>query len=108
DADQLQEIVRKVLANEPVPQAQKRLLAPGVTLGGARPKALIEIAGEQWVVKFSDGEPADTPLIEHASMLLAKKANIRVAQTRAVRLTDGHAVAIKRFDREAGTRLHCL
>src|SRR4029450_2538126 len=39
DADQLQEIVRKVLANEPVPQAQKRMLAPGVSFGGSRPKA---------------------------------------------------------------------
>jgi serine/threonine-protein kinase HipA len=108
DTDTIHELIRKVQDNEPVPEAQKRLISPGVTLGGARPKALIEIAGEQWVVKFSDGEPADTPLVEHASMLLAQQANIRVAQTRAVRLTHGHAVAIKRFDRERGSRLHCL
>jgi serine/threonine-protein kinase HipA len=108
DADQLQEIVRKVLANEPVPQAQKRLLAPGVSFGGARPKALIEIAGEQWVIKFSAGDPADVPLIEHATMTLASKAKINAARTQAVRLTDGHAVAIQRFDREAGRRVHSL
>ncbi len=108
DTDTIHELIRKVQDNEPVPEAQKRLISPGVTLGGARPKALIDIAGEQWVVKFSDGEPADTPLVEHASMLLAQQANIRVAQTRAVRLTHGHAVAIKRFDRERGSRLHCL
>jgi serine/threonine-protein kinase HipA len=108
DADQLQEIVRKVLANEPVPQAQKRLLAPGVSFGGARPKALIEIGGEQWVIKFSAGDPADAPLIEHATMTLASKARINAAPTRAVRLTDGHAVAIRRFDRQAGKRVHSL
>jgi serine/threonine-protein kinase HipA len=108
DAETMHEVIRKVQDNEPVPEAQKRLISPGVTLGGARPKALIDIAGEQWVVKFADGEPADTPLIEHASMLLAQKANIRVAQTQAVRLTHGHAVAIKRFDRDRGARLHCL
>jgi serine/threonine-protein kinase HipA len=108
DADQLQEIVRKVLANEPVPQAQKRLLAPGVSFGGARPKALIEIAGEQWVIKFSAGDPADVPLIEHATMTLASKAKINAARTQAVRLTDGHAVAIQRFDREADRRVHSL
>ena len=79
-----------------------------MTLGGARPKALLDIAGEQWVIKFDDGEPADTPLIEHASMLLAQKANIRVATTQAVRLIHGHAVIIKRFDRANGSRLHCL
>jgi len=108
DADQLQEIVRKVLANEPVSQAQKRLLSPGVSFGGARPKALIEIGGEQWVIKFSAGDPADVPLIEHATMTLAIQAKIKTAETRAVRLADGHAVAIRRFDREAGRRVHSL
>lgn len=108
DTETIHELIRRVQANEPVPEAQKRLISPGVTLGGARPKALLDIAGEQWVIKFSDGEPADTPLVEHASMLLAQKANIRVAQTKAVRLIDGHAVIIKRFDREQGVRLHCL
>jgi serine/threonine-protein kinase HipA len=108
DADELEELIRKVQNNEPVPPAQQRLLAPGVTMGGARPKALIDIAGEQWVIKFSDGDPADTPLIEHAAMTLAQKAGIRTAQTMPVRLTHGHAVAIKRFDRKGGLRLHSL
>ena len=108
DAETLHELVRKVLDNEPVPEAQRRLIAPGGTLGGARPKALIAIDGKPWVVKFSEGEAADVPLIEHATMTLAAKAGIRVAQTRAIRLADGHAVAIERFDRARGRRLHAL
>jgi serine/threonine-protein kinase HipA len=108
DTAAIHDMVRKVLADEPIPAAHKRLLAPGVTMGGARPKALLEIEGEQWVVKFSDDDPADTPLIEHASMTLASKARIRVARTQAIRLVDGHAVAIKRFDRAGGRRLHVL
>ncbi len=108
DADELHELIRKVLNNEPVPPAQRRLISPGATMGGARPKALIDIAGDQWVIKFSDGDPADTPLIEHAAMTLAQKAGIRTAQTLPVRLTHGHAIAIKRFDRNRGRRLHSL
>jgi serine/threonine-protein kinase HipA len=108
DADELHELIHKVQHNEPVPPAQQRLISPGVTMGGARPKALIDIAGDQWVIKFSDGDPADTPLIEHATMTLAQKAGIRTAQTMPVRLTHGHAVAIKRFDRLGGLRLHSL
>jgi len=77
-------------------------------MGGARPKALINIRDEQWVIKFSDGEPADTPLVEHATMTLAQQAGIRVAGTMPVRLVHGHAVAIRRFDRNAGRRVHCL
>jgi serine/threonine-protein kinase HipA len=108
DADELHELIRKVQNNEPVPPQQRRLISPGATMGGARPKGLIDIAGHQWVIKFSDGDPADTPLIEHAAMTLAQKAGIRTAQTQAVRLTHGHAVAIKRFDRSRGARLHSL
>jgi serine/threonine-protein kinase HipA len=108
DADELHELIRKVQNNEPVPPEQRRLISPGATMGGARPKALIDIAGDQWVIKFSDGDPADTPLIEHAAMTLAQKAAIRTAQTMPVRLTHGHAVAIKRFDRTGTSRRHCL
>src|SRR6185436_7160188 len=108
DISAIHELVRRVLANEPIPTAQKRLIAPGVTMGGARPKALLDIEGEQWVVKFSDHEPTDTPLVEHATMTLARKAHIRTAETRAIRLVDGHAVAVKRFDRSRGRRLHAI
>jgi serine/threonine-protein kinase HipA len=108
DADELHELIRKVQNNEPVAPAQRRLISPGATMGGARPKALIDIAGDQWVIKFSDGDPADTPLVEHAAMTLAQKAGIRTAETMPVRLTHGHAVAIKRFDRHRGRRPHCL
>ena len=101
DADEIQELIRKVLANEPVSAAQKRLISPGATMGGARPKALLNVEGEQWVVKFSDGEPTDTPLVEHASMTLASKAKIRVAKTMPIRLTLGHAVAIRTWPRRS-------
>jgi serine/threonine-protein kinase HipA len=108
EADRIHELIRKVLDNEPIPPELRRLVSPGATLGGARPKALLNMGGEQWVIKFSDGEPADTPLIEHATMSLAQKAQIRSAPTMAVRLTVGHAVAIRRFDRAGGRRRHCL
>jgi serine/threonine-protein kinase HipA len=108
DAEALQELVRKVLANEPVPPAQQRLLSPGATMGGARPKALMQIDGQAWVVKFSEGEPVDAPLIEHATMTLAARADIGCAVTRSIRLHDGHAVAVRRFDREGARRVHAL
>ena len=109
DSDQIYELIQRVQANEPVPLGLRRLISPGASMGGARPKALLDINGEEWVIKFSDGDPADTPLIEHATMTLAHEAGIRVAATRAVRLTHGHAVAVKRFDRpQRWLRQHCL
>ncbi len=100
DVAQIDELVKKVAAGEPVPAEQRRLIAPGVTMGGARPKALLNIGGEQWVLKFSEpGETSDMPLIEHAAMTLAEQAQIRVAETQPIALPRGHAVAVKRFDR---------
>lgn len=108
DTAAIAELVRKVLDGEKVPRELERLVSPGVTLGGARPKALIEIDGQQWVVKFDDGDPIDAPLVEHAAMTLAARAGIEVAPTRAVPLAHGHAIAIRRFDRAPGARRHAL
>lgn len=104
--DQMAEVVRKVLANEPVDELQQRLLRPGVSMGGARPKSLLMIDGEPWLVKFSEGEDLDTELLEHATMTLAARCGIRVAGTRALRVGDRHAVAVKRFDRLGRERVH--
>ena len=43
-----------------MPELQ-RLVMPGASLGGARPKSLIHIDGDPWLVKFSEGEDFDIP-----------------------------------------------
>jgi serine/threonine-protein kinase HipA len=109
DVPALHELVRRIEAGEPVDQALRRLVAPGTTLGGARPKGLIEIDGQPWVLKFADaGDPKDSPLIEHATMTLAQRAGVHVCQTRPIALAAGHALAVRRFDRAAGRRRHAL
>jgi serine/threonine-protein kinase HipA len=106
DVRRIHELVRRVMADEPIPEHERRLLAPGSTLGGARPKALVDIDGETWVVKFAESDdPMDTGLVEHAAMTLAAKAGIRVAATMPVEALGGHALAVKRFDRAPGRRL---
>ena len=111
DAQAVEALVRQILAGEPVAEAQRRLITPGTTLGGAHPKALLDLDGHPWVLKFNEpGEPLDMPLVEHATMLLAGHAGIRAARTLPVPLARGrHAVAVQRFDREAGgLRRHAL
>lgn len=108
DVDQIHQLVLKVKANEPIEEPLRRLLAPGVTMGGMRPKGLVEVEGEQWMVKFRDEDIVDAPLVEHACMRLADAAGITVAHTKAIKLQSGHAVAVKRFDRENGKRIHAL
>ncbi|WP_396271276.1 type II toxin-antitoxin system HipA family toxin [Ideonella sp.] len=105
----IEALVRQVEAGEPVEERLRRLITPGATLGGARPKALAQIDGECWVVKFSEqGDTLDSPAVEHATMTLARQAGIEVCETRLIALARGHAVAVRRFDRQAGCRLHAV
>ena len=98
----------------PVTADMQRLIQPGVTLGGARPKALLQTDAGACVIKFSELDDAvDTPLVEHATMTLAARAGIRVAVTGVlpIPMRHGkalHALTIERFDRVGDYRLHCL
>ena len=100
--------IAKILAGEKLNEEMTRLVRPGPSFGGARPKSLIKNGQQQWVVKFSEGEDVDTELIEHATMKLGAGCGIASAQTNALPLSKGHAVAIARFDREGGARQHVI
>lgn len=87
----------------------RQLLAPGAGLGGTRPKALLDIDGSTWIVKFSaPGDLFCDPAVEHASMALARRAGINACRTQMLRHPGGLAVAVERFDRPAGRRAHVL
>ncbi len=109
DAQTLSEVVAKVQEGESLTDIESQIIAGGGTpLGGAKPKALIVIDGEQWVIKFFSGEPVDSPLVEHASMTLAAKAGINVAQTNVISVNGLNAIVIRRFDRKGDKRVHCI
>ncbi len=107
-AQTLSEVVAKIEASEALSTLEAKMIQAGGSIGGAKPKALIDIEGEEWVIKFFDGEHVDSPLVEHATMTLARKAGIIVATTRVVPLLTENAVAVKRFDRMIGGRIHSI
>lgn len=109
DAQRLADVVAKIEAAEPLTALDARIIAGGGSpLGGAKPKALIDIDGEPWIIKFFNNEPVDTPLVEHATMTLAARAGIVVAGTQLIRLADANAIAVRRFDREQNRRIHSI
>lgn len=82
------------------------LLAPGSSLGGARPKASFAAEdGALWIAKFpSPGDRRDVGAWEHLLTGLAADASIDVAETRLLRLGGGHRTfCARRWDR-AGAR----
>ncbi len=114
DLARLSAAVDDVQTQAPITADMQRLLQPGVTLGGARPKALLQRDTGPCVVKFAElDDTVDTPLIEHATMQLAAMAGIDVAATEVLPLPARHgkarhALAIQRFDRIGAYRMHCL
>lgn len=87
-----------------------RLLHPGASLGGVRPKTVVIHEGVEHIAKFSRLDDIfDVPLAEYATMRLAHKAGIRVPNFELIDIGGRSVLLIERFDRTpAGGRLHYL
>lgn len=87
-----------------------QLVQPGSSLGGARPKAnVIDSDHNIYIAKFpSLKDDYDVGLWEHFSHLLAKKAGIKVAETKVIQTNEKqHTLLSRRFDRtNEGKRIH--
>lgn len=88
----------------------KLIIAPGSSLGGARPKAnVLSSVGSLWIAKFpSKNDEKDSGIWELLVNKLAKKAGINVAVASAAKYSqEEHTFLSQRFDRSInGERLH--
>ncbi|WP_417872678.1 type II toxin-antitoxin system HipA family toxin [Xanthomarina gelatinilytica] len=85
------------------------LMAPGSSLGGARPKAnILDENKELWIAKFpSKNDTIDKAAWEYLAYQLAIKAGIHMAPSKIEKISGNyHTFFTKRFDREEGCRLH--
>jgi serine/threonine-protein kinase HipA len=86
---------------EPVPSQILDLLNPGTSLGGARPKNVVEDEQGLWVAKFPQrGDRWSNAPVEAAMLALARRCGIRVPETRVEKAGDETVLLVKRFDRE--------
>lgn len=106
DLRYLLEAAERIEAGEPVPARLAAYFEGTPTLGGARPKAVVDVDGRQFVAKFPlPRDPFDIPMIERATLELARRAGLQVPETRIETLADGRKVMlIERFDREPAVR----
>lgn len=86
------------------------LIAPGSSLGGARPKASIkDPEGGLWIAKFPSGnDEHDVGAWEMITLRIANEAGIRVSPVMTRKLSGNHHTFLsKRFDRTIyGERIH--
>jgi serine/threonine-protein kinase HipA len=82
------------------------LVAPGSSLGGARPKATYFDEGTLWIAKFPSREDRhDVGAWEHVVTRLAGRAGIEVPETKLLRLGSTHRTfCARRFDRRGEDR----
>lgn len=86
---------------EPVPPQILDLLEPGSSLGGARPKNVVEDDEGLWIAKFPQrGDRWNNAAVEGGMLSLAGRCGIRVPETRVERAGDDSVLLVKRFDRE--------
>jgi len=88
----------------------RMLIAPGGSLGGARPKAsVVDPAGHLWIAKFpSVRDETNIGAWELVVQTLARSCGLRVPEGLARRFANRHhTFLVKRFDRTVeGRRLH--
>jgi serine/threonine-protein kinase HipA len=86
------------------------LIAPGSSLGGARPKAsVVDLNSELWIAKFpSTGDERNIGAWEKVVHELAQKSGVNMAEGKAQKFNSKHHTFLnKRFDRtEKGERIH--
>ena len=91
----------EVLAANESAAALRLLLAPGSSLGGARPKASVrDAAGRLAIAKFpSHGDEWDVVRWEAVALDLAENAGLDVPRRRLERVDDRPVLLLDRFDR---------
>jgi len=85
------------------------LLAPGSSLGGARPKANVyDNYGHLWIAKFpSKNDIVNKAAWEYLAYRLAISAGINMADSKIEKVAGNHHTFFtKRFDRVGDTRIH--
>jgi len=107
DLGDLMHAAQALSTQAPIDENLRRLLRPGASAGGARPKAIIQHEGGDWIAKFPTlDDEHDICAMEHASLLLAKSCGIDVPESQLVDVGGRNVLLVKRFDRAEGGRLH--
>jgi serine/threonine-protein kinase HipA len=96
----LQEAASLIEQGQALPETLSIALLHGTSVGGARPKALIDDDHKKYIAKFSSSNDL-YPIVqaEFAAMRLAKKMGIHVAPVKLCKIKRKYILLVERFDR---------
>lgn len=110
DLANLQAIADTLMADEDTPanganadaaQQVENLMLIGTSMGGARPKAVVEDDAGLWIAKFNRPDDGwNSARVEHAMLLLGRACGLTTAESRIEVVGGRDVLLVKRFDRE--------
>ncbi len=106
--DEIEHEIQATLGEHQNDRYVEDLLILGGSSGGARPKVLLHIDNEDWLIKFrSSLDPKDISAIEYAYHNMAKEAGLIVPKAKLFPSRKGVGFfGVKRFDRHGDERIH--
>jgi serine/threonine-protein kinase HipA len=102
----LQAIADAIIKDEELPadaeiEQAEELLLVGTSMGGARPKAVVEDVDGLWIAKFNRPDDKwNNARIEHAMLALGRACGLTTAESKIAPIGGRDLLLVKRFDRE--------
>lgn len=106
DLEKLHALAEAIIADEEVARSPEAgqvedWMLVGTSMGGARPKAVVEDEDGLWIAKFNRPEDKwNHARTEHAMLVLARACGIESAESCIITVGDRDVLLVKRFDRE--------
>jgi serine/threonine-protein kinase HipA len=98
--EEMMQAAQRLEAGEPFSPALDAALLRGSSIGGARPKALLDDGGRKLIAKFSSNtDPYPVVKAEGVAMELARRVGLDVASTEVVECLGRDVLLVERFDR---------
>ncbi len=111
ELESIGESVQRVLdSDQPIPEDLLRQLEPGSSMGGARPKSVVQDdEGVVWIAKFTRPDDLfDQSRAEQLCYLMMRECGIETAETRLTRIAGRSVLLVKRFDITPQGRRHFI
>jgi len=101
----LQNFTEAVEQGIAIPNCLLQAINHGTSIGGARPKALLDGEDKKYIAKFSSStDPYNVIKAEFIAMRLASMCNLQVAKVNLARVVNKDVLLIERFDRQKVSR----
>ena len=98
-------LIKDEIPSDPQAQQVQDLMLLGTSMGGARPKAVVQDGEGLWIAKFNrDDDRWNNTRVEHAMLRLARECGLHTAESRIETVATKDVLLVRRFDLERAAK----